>query len=540
MARDNKLKEKPSLKTLDALWKATQNQFGEDSSTILGTSDIKSFIKWVPLDSPALTDVFGAGLPRGRVIEIWGEESAGKSSLATFLSAQVQRHFFEDRGRYGVVAYIDAEHAFDPSYALAFGLKPEQTLFCTPESAEQALDMISFFQESGQVDLIVLDSVGGLTPQAELDGDMGDAHMSLLARLLSKHLRKITANTTSLSATLLYLNQTRIDIGAWHAPGTPPVRKPLGGNALKFYATIRGEIKRRETIEEKGRSVGIISTLSIKKNKVAPPFKKIDLTNVWGKGFDTDPEYFPFFCRYEIIDRGSTGWCNFLGENNSPMKLQGEAQVQTYLKEHPSVFLRMKEELYRAQTGQEAIKKLEEYQEIADTLIDDLTESDDSSDEEPLTYSRRPAFSGKVELSSNESETLLVDKTASLEEAVSSVKNENLAEMDTERTLSSYQGSLENRDISGSTLYPRSYEKENQHFVVSAEAVSLPHDPAESLAKVVSKENISPIEKVNKNAKSEETKRKISETFRLKREAREKEARERASGLLNIAEELPE
>ena len=219
-------KPKPTISSLDQLLSGLKKQFGEDSGVILGKTDIKKSILWVPLDSPKITDAFGGpGYPRGRQIEIFGHESSGKTSLATYLGAQTQKYWFEDKQRFGQVAIIDAEHAFDPTYAKAFGLDLNRVIFTQPNSGEEGLSQAQYFLESGQVDAIIIDSVDALQPQAIIDGEFGDATMGVHARLMSTACRKFNTMLKPTSATIFWINQIRAAIGCVSSETTLTWRK---------------------------------------------------------------------------------------------------------------------------------------------------------------------------------------------------------------------------------------------------------------------------------------------------------------------------
>jgi recombination protein RecA len=211
MAKDDKEKEKVSIKDLDTLVASMQKKYGAGSVSLYGKNQV--VVEWVPISSFYLTELMGNGYPRGRMIEIYGPESSGKSSLSCYLAGQCQKHYFEDKHRYGVVAYVDVEHALDPAYAKVFGLDMDKVIFSQPDSAEQALDIVEDLVESDLVDMIVLDSVAALSPQAELDGEMGDQQMGLLARLMGRACRKLQSVMKPKSPTIIFVNQIRMAIG---------------------------------------------------------------------------------------------------------------------------------------------------------------------------------------------------------------------------------------------------------------------------------------------------------------------------------------
>jgi recombination protein RecA len=206
-----KKEEKVTIKDLDDLVASMQKKYGAGSVSLYGKNQV--VVEWVPISSFYLTELLGNGYPRGRMIEIYGPESSGKTTLACYLAGQCQKHYFEDKQRKGVVAYVDVEHALDPAYARVFGLDIDKVIFSQPDSAEQALDIVEELVESGLVDMVVLDSVAALSPQAELDGEMGDNQMGLLARLMGKACRKLQSIMKPKSATVVFVNQIRMKLG---------------------------------------------------------------------------------------------------------------------------------------------------------------------------------------------------------------------------------------------------------------------------------------------------------------------------------------
>ena len=340
--------ERPTVtvKGLDDLLAQFKKKFGDDSGSILGKSDPRKFIKWVPVDSPKVSEVFGGqGYPRGRQIEVFGLESSGKTSLATYLAAQCQKYFFEDKQRYGIVAIVDAEHAFDPGYAKSFGLDLDRVIFSQPSSGEEGLEQVRFYVESKQVDLIIIDSVDALQPQSIIDGNFGDASIGVHARLMSSACRKFNGLLLPNDASLVWINQLRTKIGGFSPNGQEPT-ETTGGKALKFYASVRIEVKRGDTLYAKAgfeAPYGLVSKLKCVKNKVATPFRKAEITNIWGKGYDVDIEYFDYFKRFGLIS--GSGWYKFTDETGKEIKLQGEASVQEHIKANPATFSYLKDKL---------------------------------------------------------------------------------------------------------------------------------------------------------------------------------------------------
>ncbi|MDR1147603.1 MAG: recombinase RecA [Spirochaetaceae bacterium] len=329
--------EKPkTIKDLDALVKNLQVKYGSGSISVFGKNQV--VVERVPIDSFYLSELLGGGYPRGRMIEIYGPESSGKTTLACYFAGQCQKHYFEDKQRYGVVAYIDVEHALDPPYAATFGLDMDKVLFSQPDSAEQALDILDDLVESDLVDMVVVDSVAALSPQQELDGEMGDQTMGLLARLMSKACRKLQSKMTPKSASIVWINQIRMKIGIVF--GNPEVTS--GGNALKFFTAVRMTVRAGERIEDKENGqIGMISRVKTIKNKVAPPFRTCDMKIIFGEGYQVEEEYVQAFVKYGII-RKSGGWYTVAltrtGTEETPEKVQGEEKVLAWLKEHPEIY----------------------------------------------------------------------------------------------------------------------------------------------------------------------------------------------------------
>jgi recombination protein RecA len=334
MAKENKEKE-TSIKDLDSLVASMQKKYGAGSVSIYGKNRV--VVEWVPISSFYLTELLGGnGYPRGRMIEIYGPESSGKSSLACYLAGQCQKHYFEDKQRNGVVAYVDVEHALDPAYAKVFGLAIDKIIFSQPDSAEQALDIVEYLVESDMVDMVVLDSVAALSPQAELDGEMGDNQMGLLARLMGKACRKLQSVMKPKSPTVVFVNQIRYKIGVVF--GNPEVCP--GGNALKFFSAIRLVTRAGDMVEDKdGNQIGMISRVRSIKNKVAPPHKNCEMKILFDSGYQIEEEYVAAFQKYGIIKK-TGGWysVSVSGTDTEPEKIQGTERVIEWLRAHPVVY----------------------------------------------------------------------------------------------------------------------------------------------------------------------------------------------------------
>jgi len=359
--------EKPkTIKDLDSLVKGLQEKYGSGSVSIFGKNQV--VVERVPIDSFYLTELIGGGYPRGRMMEIYGPESSGKTTLACYFAGQCQKHYFKDKQRYGVVAYIDVEHALDPVYASTFGLDMDKVTFSQPDSAEQALDILDDLVESDLIDMIVIDSVAALTPQRELDGEMGDETMGLLARLMSKACRKLQSKMTQKSASIIWINQIRMKIGVQYGnPETTP-----GGNALKFFTAIRMTTRAGERIEDKSAGqIGMISKVKTIKNKVAPPFRECHMKIIFGEGYQIEEEYVQAFVKYGIIKKAG-GWYTVgitrVGNVDTPEKVQGEEKVMAWLRENPEIYEEYKSRL-KAELSRKIIAVIVEDTEEQETDI---------------------------------------------------------------------------------------------------------------------------------------------------------------------------
>lgn len=283
------------LQALEAARLQIEKQFGKGSIMKLGTQTDAASIDVIPSGSIILDEALGiGGYPKGRIIEMYGPESSGKTTLALHAVAECQK-------RGGIAAFIDAEHALDPVYAKNLGVNIDELWVSQPDNGEQALEIAESLVRSGAVDIIVIDSVAALTPQAEIEGDMGDSHMGLQARLMSQALRKLTGILNKSKCTLIFINQIRMKIGVMF--GNPETT--TGGNALKFYSSVRLEIRRIESIDGKGSddAVGNRVRVKIVKNKVAPPFKKVELDIMFGKGISYIASILDAAVKYGFIDK---------------------------------------------------------------------------------------------------------------------------------------------------------------------------------------------------------------------------------------------
>ncbi len=319
------------LKALEAARLQIEKQFGQGSIMKLGTREANMSISTIPSGSILLDEALGVGgYPRGRIIEIYGPESSGKTTLALHAIAEAQKLG-------GIAAFIDAEHALDPVYAKNLGVNIDDLWVSQPDSGEQALDIAESLVRSGAVDIIVVDSVAALTPQAEIDGEMGDAHVGLQARLMSQALRKLTGTISKSKTILIFINQIRMKIGVMF--GNPETT--TGGNALKFYASVRLEVRKIETIE-KGEEEAIGNRVRVKvvKNKVAPPFRKVELEIMFGKGISASGSLVDAAVKYGIIDKKGAWYTR--GEEKIG---QGRDNAKTYVEQNPDFAAQIEKEV---------------------------------------------------------------------------------------------------------------------------------------------------------------------------------------------------
>lgn len=308
-------------KALDAVMTQIERQFGKGSIMRLGDNRALD-VQCVSTGSLSLDIAIGiGGLPYGRIVEIYGPESSGKTTLTLSVIAQAQKD-----GK--VCAFVDAEHALDPVYAKKLGVDVDKLLVSQPDNGEQALEIADMLTRSGAVDVIIVDSVAALTPKAEIEGDMGDSHMGLQARLMSQALRKLTANIKKTNTLVIFINQIRMKIGVMF--GNPETT--TGGNALKFYASVRLDIRRTGAVKEGEEVVGSETRVKVVKNKVAPPFKQAEMNIIYGRGFCLGSEIIELGVGLGLIDKAGA-WFSYNGAKIG----QGKANSVKYLSEHPDV-----------------------------------------------------------------------------------------------------------------------------------------------------------------------------------------------------------
>ncbi|MBB4285169.1 recombination protein RecA [Roseospira goensis] len=309
-------------KALDAAVSQIERAFGKGSIMRLGQRDRVVEIEAVSTGSLGLDIALGiGGLPRGRIVEIYGPESSGKTTLAQHVVAEAQK-------RGGTCAFIDAEHAFDPSYARKLGVDLDTLLMSQPDAGEQALEIADTLVRSGAVDVLVVDSVAALVPKAELEGEMGDAHVGLQARLMSQALRKLTASVARSNTLIIFINQIRMKIGVMF--GNPETT--TGGNALKFYASVRLEIRRTGAVKNKEETVGNQTRVKVVKNKVAPPFKTVEFDIMYGEGISKMGEILDLGVRGSIVEK-SGAWFSY----NSQRIGQGRENAKQFLRDNPTI-----------------------------------------------------------------------------------------------------------------------------------------------------------------------------------------------------------
>ncbi|MDU4959711.1 MAG: recombinase RecA [Sporomusaceae bacterium] len=310
------------LQALDSAMRQIEKDFGKGSIMRLGEVSAKMNIEVIPTGALTLDVALGiGGVPRGRVVEIYGPESSGKTTVALHIIAEAQKIG-------GIAAFIDAEHALDPSYARKLGVDIDNLLISQPDNGEQALEIADALVRSGAIDVIVIDSVAALVPKAEIEGDMGDSHVGLQARLMSQALRKLTGIISKSKTTAIFINQIREKVGVSY--GNPEVT--TGGRALKFYATIRMDVRRSETIKQGNDSIGSRTRVKVVKNKVAPPFRIAEFDIMYGEGISKEGTLIDIGCQLEILVK-SGSWYSYK-ENRLG---QGKENVKEFLKQNRQV-----------------------------------------------------------------------------------------------------------------------------------------------------------------------------------------------------------
>ena len=316
MAKEDK------LRALDAALSSIERNFGKGAVMKLGDPAAAMSVETIPTGSLSLDIALGmGGVPKGRIIEVYGPESSGKTTVALHMVAEVQK-------RGGIAGFIDAEHALDPVYASAIGVNIDELYISQPDNGEQALEITETLVRSGAVDIIIVDSVAALVPKAEIDGDMGDSHVGLHARLMSQALRKLTAVISKTNCVVIFINQLREKVGVMF--GNPETT--TGGRALKFYSSIRMDVRRVETLKSNGEMIGNRTRVKIVKNKIAPPFKEAEFDIMFGKGISKEGDILDLAVSCNVINKSGAQF-----SYNDEKIGQGRENAKIYLTEHPEV-----------------------------------------------------------------------------------------------------------------------------------------------------------------------------------------------------------
>jgi len=332
------------LKALDAALAQIERQYGKGSVMKLGDSGAKMNIETIPTGSLSLDLALGlGGFPKGRIIEIYGPESSGKTTVALHAVAEVQKQG-------GIAGFIDAEHALDPAYAKNIGVDIDNLYISQPDNGEQALEIAETMVRSGAVDIVIIDSVAALVPKAEIDGEMGDSHVGLQARLMSQALRKLTAVISKSNCIVIFINQLREKVGVMF--GNPETT--TGGRALKFYSSVRLDVRRIETLKKGTEVVGNRTRVKVVKNKVAPPFREAEFDIMFGEGISREGDILDLAVTHEVVQK-SGAWFAYQGEKIG----QGRENAKTYLKENPDVLAEIEYQV-RVKSGIDALPEEEE------------------------------------------------------------------------------------------------------------------------------------------------------------------------------------
>ncbi|MGN0291903.1 MAG: recombinase RecA [Lachnospiraceae bacterium] len=350
MAKEDK------LKALDAAIIQIEKQYGKGSIMKLGESQADMNVETIPTGSLSLDIALGlGGVPRGRIVEVYGPESSGKTTVALHMVAEVQK-------RGGIAGFIDAEHALDPVYAKNIGVDIDNLYISQPDSGEQALEITETMVRSGAVDIIIVDSVAALVPKAEIDGDMGDSHVGLQARLMSQALRKLTSVISKSNCIVIFINQLREKVGVMF--GNPETT--TGGRALKFYSSIRLDVRRIESLKQAGEIIGNRTRIKVVKNKVAPPFKEAEFDIMFGQGISKEGDILDLAAEINVINK-SGAWYAYNGEKIG----QGRENAKKFLKENPQIC-------------DEVEQKVRDHYQL-DGAVEDESVDEKSSKEETLT-----------------------------------------------------------------------------------------------------------------------------------------------------------
>ena len=329
------MEREEKLKALDAALGQIEKQFGKGAVMKLGDPSAQMNVETIPTGSLSLDIALGlGGIPKGRIIEIYGPESSGKTTVTLHMIAEVQK-------RGGIAGFIDAEHALDPVYAKNIGVDVDNLYISQPDNGEQALEITETMVRSGAIDIVVVDSVAALVPKAEIDGDMGDSHVGLQARLMSQALRKLTAVISKSNCTVIFINQLREKVGVMF--GSPETT--TGGRALKFYSSVRLDVRRIEALKQSGETIGNRIRVKVVKNKIAPPFKEAEFDIIFGEGISTVGDILDLAADAGIVNK-SGAWYDYEGNKIG----QGRENTKQYLKEHTEMLQEIEQKV-RAHYG---------------------------------------------------------------------------------------------------------------------------------------------------------------------------------------------
>ncbi len=330
MVNNRNMNREDKLKALDAALTQIEKAYGKGSVMKLGDSGVNMNIETIPTGSISLDIALGlGGIPKGRVIEVYGPESSGKTTVALHMVAEVQK-------RGGIAGFIDAEHALDPVYAKNIGVDIDNLYISQPDNGEQALEITETMVRSGAVDIVIVDSVAALVPKAEIDGEMGDSHVGLQARLMSQALRKLTAVISKSNCVVIFINQLREKVGVMF--GNPETT--TGGRALKFYASVRLDVRRIETLKQGGEVIGNRVRVKVVKNKIAPPFKEAEFDIMFGKGISREGDILDLAAKDNIIEK-SGAWFAYAGSKIG----QGRENAKQYLADNPDILAEVEEKV---------------------------------------------------------------------------------------------------------------------------------------------------------------------------------------------------
>ena len=353
MERDEK------LKALDAALGQIERQFGKGAVMKLGDPSTQMNVETIPTGSLSLDIALGlGGIPKGRIIEIYGPESSGKTTVTLHMIAEVQK-------RGGIAGFIDAEHALDPVYAKNIGVDVDNLYISQPDNGEQALEITETMVRSGAIDIVVVDSVAALVPKAEIDGDMGDSHVGLQARLMSQALRKLTAVISKSNCTVIFINQLREKVGVMF--GNPETT--TGGRALKFYSSVRLDFRRIESLKQGGEVIGNRTRVKVVKNKIAPPFKEAEFDIMFGEGISTVGDILDLAADNSIVNK-SGAWYAYEGNKIG----QGRENAKQYLRDNPEICAQIERKVRELFNLEEAPEKEEKVEEMTKKKGKEVTE----------------------------------------------------------------------------------------------------------------------------------------------------------------------